>query len=65
MNKSQQEKLQRAKNATGEECKTKTLKRVKVHQEIVQYIKKSATRKTVQHEKITTQCRMKKYKLPQ
>ena len=45
MNKVQQEKVQNAKSAKGEECKTKTLQRVKVQHEIVQYINR------VQHEK--------------
>ena len=38
------------KNATGKECKTKTLQRVRVQHEMVQYIKR------VQHEK---KCNMK------
>ena len=41
-------KLQHAKSATGEECKTKTLQRLKVQHEIVQYIKR------VQHENSVT-----------
>ena len=67
MNKVQQKKLQHVKSATEEECKTETLQRVKMRHEIVQYKKKSATRKKVQHERITTQksatrkwCGMKK-----
>ena len=47
----QQEKLQHAKSATREECKTKTLQRVKEQHEIEQYIKR------VQHEK---KCNMKR-----
>ena len=43
-------KVQYAKSATGEECKSKTLHRVKVKHEIVQYIKR------VQHEK---KCKIK------
>ena len=45
MNKVQQEKLQHAKSATGEECKTKTWQLVKVQHEIEQYIKKECNRK--------------------
>ena len=41
--------MQHAQSATGEESKTKTLQRVKVQHQIVQYIKR------VQHENITTQ----------
>ena len=37
-------KMQHAKSVTGEECKTKTLQRVKVQHEIEQYLK------GVQHE---------------
>ena len=33
-------KLQHVKSAKGEECKTKTLQRVKAQHEIVQYIKR-------------------------
>ena len=52
MNKVQQEKIAKCEeSATGEECKMKTLQRVKVQHEIVQYIKR------VQHEK---QCNMKR-----
>ena len=40
------EKLQHAKTATGEECKTKTLQRVKMQHEIYQFIKR------VQHEEV-------------
>ena len=48
-------KVQYAKSATGEECKSKTLQRVKVQHEIYKYIKrlyikKSATRKKIQNE---------------
>ena len=59
--------MQHAKSATGAECKTKTLQRVKVKQEIEQYIKRMQQEDKVQHEKITTQksatcnwCNMKK-----
>ena len=46
--------LHHAKSATGEECKMKTLQRVKVQHEIVQYIKR------VQQEKdyYTKKCNM-------
>ena len=50
MNKVQQEKVQHAKSATGEEWKLKILQRVKVQHKIAQYIK------IVQHEK---KCKMK------
>ena len=43
-------KLQHAKSATGEECKTKTLQRVKVQHEIVQYIK--CNMKRLMHKKV-------------
>ena len=52
MNKVQQEKVQNAKGAKGEECKTKTLQRVKVQHEIVQYINRVQHEKKKQHEKI-------------
>ena len=52
MNKVQQEKVQNAKGAKGEECKTKTLQRVKVQHEIVQYINRVQHEKKVKHEKI-------------
>ena len=59
--------MQHAKSATGAECKTKTLQRVKVKHEIEQYLKRVQHEDTVQHEKITTQksttynwCNMKK-----
>ena len=42
-------KLQRAKSATREKCKTKILRHVKVQYKILQYVN------GVQHEKITTQ----------
>ena len=45
MQRVQKEKVQNAKSAKGEEYKTKTLQRVKVQHEIVQYINR------VQHEK--------------
>ena len=44
--------MQNAKSAKGEECKTKTLQRVKVQHEIVQYINRVQHGKKVQHEKI-------------
>ena len=44
-------KLQHEKSGTGKECKTKTLPRVKVQHEIVQYME------GVQHEK---KCNMRK-----
>ena len=43
-------KLQYAKSAAGEKCKTKWLQRLKKHHEMVQYIKKSATRKKIQYQ---------------
>ena len=43
-------KLQHAKSAAGEKCKTKRLQRLKKHHEMVQYIKKSATRKKIQYQ---------------
>ena len=46
--------MQDAKSATGAECKTKTLQRVKVKHEIEQYIKRVQHEDKV-HEKITTQ----------
>ena len=64
MNKVQQEKI--ATSATGEECKKKTLQRVKAQYELVQILNECYMRK-VQHEKINTQknetlkwCSMKK-----
>ena len=57
-----------AKSATGAECKTKRLQRVKVKHEIEQYIKRVQHEDKVQHEKVATQksatcnwCNMKKY----
>ena len=43
-------KLQHANSAAGEKCKTKRLRRLKKHHEMVQYIKKSATRKKIQYQ---------------
>ena len=43
-------KLQYAKSAAGEKCKTKWLQRLKKHHEMVQYIKKSAARKKIQYQ---------------
>ena len=43
-------KLQYAKSAAGEKCKTKRLQRLKKHHEMVQYIKKSAARKKIQYQ---------------
>ena len=45
--KCKKKKLQNAKSAKEEECKTKTLQWVKVQHEIEQYIKKSATWKNI------------------
>ena len=52
LKKCNRKKLQHAKSLTREECKTKTLQLVKVHHEIVQYIK------IVQGEK---KCNMERY----
>ena len=70
-------KLQHAKSATGAECKTKTLQRVKVKHEIEQYIKECNTKikysmKRLLHKKVQhvigatwKKCSMKKYKFQQ
>ena len=47
--------MQHAKSATGAECKTKTLQRVKVKHEIEQYLKRVKHEDKIQDEKITTQ----------
>ena len=59
MNKVQQEKVHHAKSATGEQCKSKILQRVKVHHKIAQYIKivqreKKCKMKIVQYEESAT-----------
>ena len=44
-------KVQYAKSAAEEECKSKTLQRVKVEHEIVQYMKRQIIHNKVQQEK--------------
>ena len=48
--------MQHAKGATGEECKRKTLQRVKVQHEILQYIKRVQREKKGNKDYCTKSC---------